>query len=92
MLTDYLYYREILARLKKPIFSIAHNTGFNAGSTLSLEDYISYGLGSGEDGKVISELPCSNGYNRGSGGDICSNIGLLTCTQVRVTHPSIAAA
>jgi len=90
MITDYRYYREILARLKKPIFSIAHNTEFNASSTLSLEDYMSYGLGSGEHGKVVSELPCSNASNRGSGGDTCSNIGLLTCTQVRVTYPSIA--
>ena len=53
---------------------------------------MTYGLGSGIHGKVISELPCSNAYNRGSGGDACSNIGLLTCTQVRVTCPSIAAA
>jgi len=88
MIIDYRYYREILARLKKPIFSIAHNTGFAANSTPSLEAYISYGLGSGIHGKVISELPCSNASNRGSGGDICSNMGLLACTQVRVMYHS----
>jgi hypothetical protein len=82
MITNYQYYREIFARLKRPVFSIAHNVGYQT-STPSLEAYMSYGLGSGANGDIVSEVPCSNASNRGSGGDTCSNVGLLPCTQVR---------
>ncbi|KDR67698.1 hypothetical protein GALMADRAFT_1073578 [Galerina marginata CBS 339.88] len=80
MIVDYRYYREVLSRIKRPMFSIAnHSEG--GSSSQSLESFMSYGLGSGVNGKTISQVPCSNASSRALGTEVCSNIGLMACSQ-----------
>ncbi|KAF8159889.1 hypothetical protein B0H34DRAFT_705229 [Crassisporium funariophilum] len=79
-MTDYKYYWEVLSRIKRPIFSITTNQIPNM-STLSLESYMSYGLGSCPAGRVLSHVPCTNTSSQGSRTSPCSNDGLLGCSQ-----------
>ncbi|KAF8966274.1 hypothetical protein BDZ97DRAFT_1657993 [Flammula alnicola] len=80
MIVDYRHYREVLSRIKRPMFAISNHSESNS-SSQSLESYMSYGLGSGVNGKTVSQVPCSNMASRGSGLDACSNVGLMACSQ-----------
>lgn len=73
-----LYYRALLDRLRKPRMSILN--GDKNGEPVTLETFMSYGLGSGKDGKTISQLPCGNNM-KGSVG-MCTNAGLMACSRV----------
>lgn len=56
----------------------------NNGSTQTLEALMSYGLGSGANGKIITHVPCANASNRGPGAESCVNTGLMACSQVNI--------
>lgn len=46
---------------------------------LTLQSYMSYGLGSGPGGSTVSELGC---YNDRAEGGHCTSVALLACAQV----------
>lgn len=46
---------------------------------LTLQSYMSYGLGSGSGGSTVSELGC---YNDRAEGGPCTSAALLACSQV----------
>lgn len=50
---------------------------------LTLQSYMSYGLGSGPGGSTVSELGC---YNDRAEGGPCTSSALLACSQV-MTSP-----
>lgn len=51
---------------------------------------MSYGFGSGANGTLLTEIPCSNAMDKGVGWDGCSNVGLMVCSQVRLHRQAVA--
>ena len=50
----------------------------------SLESLMSYGLGSGPNGKTVSQVGCANITGGTGGTEGCTGAGLLTCSQVNI--------
>ncbi|KAF5316696.1 hypothetical protein D9619_006506 [Psilocybe cf. subviscida] len=81
MILDYNHYRDMLSRIKKPVFAIADGDRFEGSNNQSLESFMSYGFGSGTNGTLLTEIPCSNAMDQGANWDGCSNVGLMACSQ-----------
>ncbi|KAF9554967.1 hypothetical protein CPC08DRAFT_671595 [Agrocybe pediades] len=59
MLVDPRYYRDVFSRIKKPQFAILDQPDYLAANQ-SLEAYMAYGLGSGQNGIIITQVTCAN--------------------------------
>jgi hypothetical protein len=90
MILDYHYYREVLCRIKKPVFAITIGDRFESSNNQSLESFMSYGFGSGANGTLLTEIPCSNAMDKGVSWNGCSNVGLMVCSQVRLRSEGVA--
>jgi hypothetical protein len=76
-MADYQYYRSVISRIRRPSVRITYRE--RKSDELSLETYMSYGLGSSANGRTVSQLLCSN--DRASEGR-CTDPGLMACSRV----------
>jgi hypothetical protein len=82
-------YKSMLAVVRRPTLSLISSRKERRSTVdFSLQQIVSYGIGSGPGGRSVSYIACSN--DRATGEDLgrCTMVAQLSCAQVRRSRPT----